>query len=103
MCSGVIFFSTAVRGAACESAPSWQPAQLVKYCATPVLSDRPCASTLEGARLQVSTARAITHEREPIFTSFLLPGATTHTGPSVHVTWPTAESPPTSMRHVSSV
>jgi len=89
MCSGVIFFRTAVRGAVCESAPSWQFAQLLKYWATPVLSDSPCASTMEGARLQVSTARATAHERESIFTSFLLPGRLPAPDPSVHVTWPT--------------
>src|SRR3954453_20161446 len=88
MCSGVIFFSTAVRGAVCDSAPSWQLAQLLKYWATPVLSDSPCASTTEGARLQVSTARATAHERESIFTSFLLPGPLPPRDPSVHVTRP---------------
>src|SRR5438105_3061499 len=43
MCSGVICFSTAVRGASWFSLASWQRAQLVKYWATPVLSETPCA------------------------------------------------------------
>ena len=57
--------------------------------ATPVLSDSPCAPTLAGARLQVSNARATAHERETIFTSFLLPGRLPAPDPSVHLTWPT--------------
>src|SRR5215207_6565901 len=100
MCSGVIFFRTAVRGAVCDSVPSWQLAQLLKYWATPVLSDSPCASPNEGARLQVSTARATAHERESIFTFFLLPGDYPRRTAAFTCRGRPSESPPISTCHV---